>query len=92
MCDALALHRLDDVAVALRAVARGETVRIEGEQATCVTASAEIPMGHKIALRGVAAGADVRKYGEIIGMARMAIAAGDHVHVHNLVSRRGKRT
>lgn len=43
-----------------------------------------IPAGHKIATHPVAAGAAVRRYGQIIGFATEAIAPGDHVHTHNL--------
>lgn len=75
------LHPDDDVAVVgvdtpagTELTARGITVR---------TAS-EIPSGHKVALRAIAAGEVVRKYGEPIGVASVAIAPGDHVHVDNL--------
>lgn len=40
--------------------------------------------GHKIAIREIAEGAPVRKFGVVIGYATRAIAAGEHVHVHNL--------
>jgi altronate hydrolase len=70
----------DDVAVALRPVAAGEAV------ADGVIARGDIPQGHKVALRCIAAGAEVRKYGWPIGKARAAIAAGDHVHTHNLAT------
>ena len=43
-----------------------------------------VPRGHKVALRDVAEGAPVRKYGQVIGAATAPIAAGDHVHTHNL--------
>ena len=43
-----------------------------------------IPFGHKAALRDIAAGEAVRKYGVVIGHATENIAAGEHVHVHNL--------
>jgi altronate hydrolase len=46
-----------------------------------------IPAGHKIALRALPADAPVRKYGQIIGFAQSPIAAGDHVHTHNLAVR-----
>jgi len=49
-----------------------------------VTAIDDIPAGHKVAVRAVAAGAPVHKYGEVIGIARADIPAGAHVHVHNL--------
>jgi altronate hydrolase len=43
-----------------------------------------LPRGHKVALRDIAEGAPVRKYGQVIGAATAPIAAGDHIHVHNL--------
>lgn len=51
-------------------------------------AAAEIPPGHKVALVDLAAGAPVVKYGQAIGVATVAIGAGDHVHTHNLRSGR----
>ena len=73
----LRLHPDDDVAVAVRPLIAGETV--DG-----VTAATDVPAGHKIALRPVAVGGRVRKYGQVIGAATAAIAPGDWVHVHNL--------
>jgi altronate hydrolase len=43
-----------------------------------------VPRGHKVAVRDLAAGAPVRKYGQVIGAATVPIAAGEHVHTHNL--------
>lgn len=76
----LTIDPRDDVAVALRAVAAGEAV-VDG-----VCALADIPAGHKVALRAIATGAAVRKYGWPIGHATQAIAAGAHVHSHNLAT------
>ncbi len=42
-----------------------------------------IPLGHKVALRDIATGDDVIKYGEVIGQAVSDIPAGSHLHVHN---------
>jgi altronate hydrolase len=70
----------DDVAVALSALAAGDGI------AQGVTAAAEIPAGHKVALRAIAKGEPVRKYGWPIGHATADIAAGDHVHSHNLAT------
>src|SRR3569623_528726 len=70
----------DDVAVALRAMAAGVAV------ATGVAAVQPIPAGHKVAIRAVAAGAPVRKYGFPIGRARVDSAPGEHVHTHNLAT------
>jgi altronate hydrolase len=43
-----------------------------------------VPRGHKVAVRDIAAGALVRKYGQVIGVALDPITAGEHVHTHNL--------
>lgn len=43
-----------------------------------------IPSGHKVAVTDIAAGAAIRKYAQLIGYASMDIAAGDHVHTHNV--------
>ncbi|OYX03835.1 MAG: altronate hydrolase [Caulobacter vibrioides] len=74
----------DHVATALRDLTCGETVRL-GDQELIV--SADVPKGHKIAARSVRAGEDVLKYGWPIGRATVNIAAGDHVHVHNVATR-----
>ncbi len=49
-----------------------------------VRVGAMIPPGHKVALKAVEQGGEVRKYGQIIGYATQPIAPGDHVHSHNL--------
>lgn len=90
--DALALHADDDVAVALRDLAAGATARVRsGSGIETVRLRDAVAMGHKFARRDIAAGAEVRKYGNVIGAATTAIARGAHVHVHNLVSRRARR-
>ncbi|WP_376764845.1 UxaA family hydrolase [Roseovarius sp. A-2] len=43
-----------------------------------------IPRGHKIAVQDIAKGEAVRKYAQVIGYAACDIAAGSHVHTHNL--------
>jgi altronate hydrolase len=52
-----------------------------------LTVADPIATGHKIALTPIAAGDDVRRYGWPIGRATQAIAAGSHVHSHNLVTK-----
>jgi len=71
------LHPDDDVLIA-RSQLLGGTV-VEG-----ITVKGLIPPGHKIALRAIAPGATLRRYNQIIGFASCAIAAGEHVHTHNL--------
>jgi altronate dehydratase len=90
--DALALHEDDDVAVALRDLAAGAAVRVRaGSGVETVSLQDSVPMGHKFARRDIAVGADVRKYGNVIGAATAAVACGARVHVHNLVSRRARQ-
>ena len=82
MADALALRQGDDVAVALGDLVPGDLVA-SGPSPGVVVRTA-VPAGHKVALRDLPAGAQLHKYGEVIGAATVPIEAGDHVHVHNL--------
>jgi altronate hydrolase len=77
------LHPADDVAVVGADTPGGTALAIHG--GTLVTTTA-IPSGHKVALRPIAQGEPVRKYGQVIGQAIAPIAPGDHVHVDNLGS------
>jgi altronate hydrolase len=69
----------DDVAVALRDLNAGEII---GD----LVLRGPIARGHKLALHPIPEGAQVRKYGWPIGVAKTDIAAGDHVHTHNLTT------
>ena len=73
----------DNICAARTAIAAGETIRIDGRD---VRVSVQIPTGHKIAVRAIAAGEKVFKYGAPIGSATQPIAPGDYVHTHNLKS------
>lgn len=85
------LHRDDNVATALAEVAAGTEVSVERQGAWhTVRVLQPIPLGHKIALEPICRGLPVRKYGEVIGLASADIAAGEHVHVHNVESQRGR--
>jgi len=53
-----------------------------------LTARADVPIGHKVALTGLAAGETVIKYGEDIGRMVGPAEKGGHVHVHNLKTKR----
>jgi altronate hydrolase len=71
------LHPDDGVVIA-RATLLPGTPLVDG-----VTAGQRIPAGHKAAIRPIAKGEPVRRYGQIIGFASTDIAPGQHVHVHN---------
>lgn len=53
-----------------------------------MTALADIPLGHKIALSDFQGGETVLKYGHDIGKIIAAAKAGDHIHVHNMKTKR----
>ena len=69
----LILNREDNVAVALQTMEQGAGGAVE-----------RIPRGHKIAVQDIGKGDIVRKYAQPIGYASCDIAAGSHVHTHNL--------
>ena len=50
--------------------------------------TADVPIGHKVALKDIKAGDTAIKYGEDIGKFVQDVAAGAHVHVHNLKTKR----
>jgi altronate hydrolase len=60
------------------------TLSPDDDVAVALRASGSVPVGHKQALRDLAAGATVRKYGWAIGRMTEKVAAGHHVHSHNL--------
>jgi len=73
------IHPADDVVIARQQLVGGTRLPELG-----ITVAGLVPPGHKIAVRPIAAGAPVRRYNQIIGTAKQAIAAGQHVHTHNL--------
>jgi len=76
----LRLNPIDDVVIATRPLSAGS--EIADESVTCVDA---IAPGHKVAVKAIATGQPVRRYGQIIGFATQPIASGQHVHTHNLM-------
>jgi len=73
------IHPADDVVIARQQLVGGTRIASES-----ITVIGLIPPGHKVAVRAIAQGAPVRRYNQIIGTAKQAIAAGQHVHTHNL--------
>jgi len=87
MNPAIVISAQDNVATALEALAAGQTIQAGAAAVAIVEA---IPRGHKVALRDIRAGQVVVKYGSAIGHASADIAAGTHVHTHNVASDRGR--
>ncbi|MDE2299616.1 MAG: altronate dehydratase [Burkholderiales bacterium] len=73
------IHPADDVVIARHQLVGGTVLAGEG-----VTVIGLVPPGHKVAVRAIAHGQPVRRYNQIIGTAKQAIAPGQHVHTHNL--------
>ncbi|WP_442775303.1 UxaA family hydrolase [Sphaerotilus montanus] len=76
---ALRIHPADDVAIARRQMLSGTRLDTLG-----VVVRGMVPPGHKVALRDLPAGAPVRRYNQVIGHLSAPVAAGAHVHTHNL--------
>ena len=79
----LLLDEADNVLVATSRIRAGETVMVADK---AVAMPADLPIGHKIARRAIGLGEKIVKYGAPIGSATADIAAGAHVHVHNVKS------
>lgn len=77
MTTTIRLHPDDGVLIARSTLMEGVEV------APGVVTRVRIPAGHKVAIRAIAPGGVVRRYGQIIGFATQPIAPGEHVHVHN---------
>lgn len=75
------IHEDDNVIVALKAIAAGETITVSDIR---ITAAEEIPAGHKMAIRDIAEGMPVIKYGCQIGCTKEAVHAGQWIHTHNI--------
>lgn len=83
------LHTKDNVATALTDLKKGEQVNaLLDDISVDVVLREDVAFGHKYALRDMAKGEEVIKYGMPIGKALSDIRAGDWVHIHNCRSER----
>jgi altronate dehydratase small subunit len=73
----------DNVAVLGRSLRPGDAVVVAGAPRAFPSG---LGLGHKIALKPIPAGGKVLKFGAPIGSATREIAAGEHVHLHNMQS------
>lgn len=88
---AIVIEPGDNVATMIENVEAGEQVATGASSSdTAVIAAEAIRLGHKIALKAIRKGEDIIKYGEVIGRATDDIGLGEHVHVHNVESLRGR--
>jgi hypothetical protein len=79
----LRLHPADNVLTVIRTLEPGDELLMGDTRATVAV---RLPLGHKVAARAIHEGEKIIKYGAPIGSAKCAIAAGEHVHTHNIRS------
>ncbi|HET7717145.1 MAG TPA: SAF domain-containing protein, partial [Bauldia sp.] len=72
----LRLHPDDNLVVSIDPI-------LPGAVAEGVTAVSRVPKGHKMATAAIPEGAQIRKFGQIIGFAKVPIRPGEHIHEHN---------
>jgi altronate dehydratase small subunit len=88
----LKLHSKDNVATALDAMGKGSKAVVSGDDGRTETIELleDIPFAFKFATQDISPGAPIIKYGELIGVASVAIKAGSLVHIHNVEGTRGR--
>ena len=91
MIQFLVHEKADTVGVAtvdLKAGEKAKGLYMDSQEQLEVEVLNDIPLGHKVALKAHSQGDGVIKYGEDIGKVVADIKKGDHVHIHNLKTRR----
>ena len=91
MIQFLVHDKKDTVGVAVVDVKAGETLEgrdLATNEKLSAKALADIPLGHKIALKDFKPGDTIVKYACDIGKVVAPIKAGEHVHTHNLKTKR----
>ena len=88
---AVVINPQDNVATVVDDFATGTLIHffISGSEQSILLLQ-DIPLGHKFALRDINPKEDIIKYAESIGVSNTLILAGQHVHVHNMESQRGR--
>ena len=91
MIQFLVHEKKDTVGVAVVDVKAGESLEgrsLDSNETVKAKANMDIPLGHKIALKDFKTGDDIVKYGVVVGRVVQPIKQGDHVHVHNVKTKR----
>ena len=91
MIQFLVHDKRDSVGVAVVDVKAGQALEgrsLDTNEAVNAKSNMDIPLGHKIALKDLKPGDNVIKYGVEVGRVVEPIKAGDHVHVHNVKTKR----
>ena len=88
---AVILNYRDNVATSLANLKAGDTLELEvSGKIRAIKLTTDVPFGHKFSLSRIEPNSPVIKYGEVIGIATAIIKPGDYVHIHNVVSTRGR--
>lgn len=89
--NAIVMNNADNVATVTKNIHSGEEIFFQaaGGEVT-VHAIDAVRSGHKVAIKNIDKGGKIIKYGEVIGKATVPVAAGQHVHIHNLEGCRGR--
>lgn len=90
--NAVIINEKDDVATVTKDLKKGEKARylLNENDMNEVILENDIPFGHKFAVRDISKNEEVVKYGESIGTATKKIVKGEHVHIQNVESNRGR--
>jgi altronate dehydratase small subunit len=88
--DAILLNQIDNVITSIRSLKKDQVINIKvNEKIIKIRLIDDIPICHKISINEIKTGENVKKYGEVIGIAFNFINKGSHVHIHNVKSLRG---
>ena len=94
MKNAMTLNPKDNVTTLLEKADEGEKIQLidsDKQNLGTIVVKKDIPFAHKVALCDIPENGEVIKSGEVIGKATRLICAGEHAHVHNIVSIEGTR-
>ncbi len=87
----IVINPKDNVATATTDLQKDQEIKVEaGNDTLLVKLQSDISFGHKVAIKNIENGSAVYKYGEEIGVTTTNISMGEHVHVHNVLSQRGR--
>lgn len=88
---AVVIHEKDNVATCVNYFPAGSIISFfRGGLEDKLQLQQDIPLGHKVAICPISRDGEVVKYAESIGIATVDIEPGQHVHVHNMESKRGR--
>lgn len=92
--DVLVHNEGDDVGVAIRELGPGSAIAgwLDSQRRAAVVVNEPIPLGYKVALSDLGAGAEVTEYKVRIALTRQAVRRGDLVHTHNIRSARWQQS